>query len=99
MNISDMLFCFNDQCFNIETIRMSSKKIVHISNEGYFIRPYVHQEYIHSMKDGNILTNEKLHEQLIELKPIDNQWNQSVYVSPSGGSGRKRLFFHYKDKF
>ncbi|CAF4651037.1 unnamed protein product [Rotaria sp. Silwood1] len=89
MNISGMLFCFNDQCFNIETIRISSNKIVNISNRGYFIRPYVHQEYIHSMKDGSILTKEKLHEQLIELKSIDKQWNQNIYVASSGGSGGK----------
>ncbi|CAF3692881.1 unnamed protein product [Rotaria sp. Silwood1] len=89
MNISGMLFCFNDQCFNIGTIRISSNKIVNISNRGYFIRPYVHQEYIHSMKDGSILTKEKLHEQLIELKSIDKQWNQNIYVASSGGSGGK----------
>ncbi|CAF3775099.1 unnamed protein product [Rotaria sp. Silwood1] len=93
MNISGMLFCFNDQCFNIGMIRMSPNKIVNISNGGYFIRPYVHREYIHSMKDGSILNKEKLHEQLIELKSIDNQWNKSVYLSSSGGSGGKRLFF------
>ncbi|CAF3317996.1 unnamed protein product [Rotaria sp. Silwood2] len=45
------------------------------------------------MNDGSILTKEKLHEQLIELKSIDKQWNQSVYISSSGGSGGKRLFF------
>jgi phenylacetate-coenzyme A ligase PaaK-like adenylate-forming protein len=93
MNLSGMLFCFNDQCFNIGMIRMSPNKIVNISHGGYYIRPYVHREYIHSMNDGKILTKEKLHEQLIQLKSIDNQWNQSVYVSSSGGSGGKRLFF------
>ncbi|CAF1343522.1 unnamed protein product [Rotaria sp. Silwood1] len=93
MNISGMLFCFNDQCFNIGMIRMSPNKIVNISNGGYFIRPYVHREYIHSMEDGSILNKEKLHEQLVELKSIDNQWNKSVYLSSSGGSGGKRLFF------
>jgi phenylacetate-coenzyme A ligase PaaK-like adenylate-forming protein len=93
MNLSGMLFCFNDQCFNMGMIRMSPNKIVNISHGGCYIRPYVHREYIHSMNDGKILTKEKLHEQLIELKSRDNQWNQSVYVSSSGGSGGKRLFF------
>lgn len=93
MNLSGMLFCLNDQCFNMGIIRMSPNKIVNISHGGYYIRPYVHQEYIHQMNDGNILTKETLHKQLSELKFLDNQWNQSVYVSSSGGSGGKRLFF------
>ncbi|CAF4701857.1 unnamed protein product, partial [Rotaria sp. Silwood2] len=70
MNMSGLLLCFNNQCFNIGIIRLSPNKIVNISNGGYFIHPYVHQEYIHSMNDGSILTKEKLHEQLIELKSI-----------------------------
>jgi phenylacetate-coenzyme A ligase PaaK-like adenylate-forming protein len=93
MNLVGMLICFNDQCFNMGVIRLSPNKIVNISHGGYYIRPYVHREYIHSMNDGTILTKKKLHEQLIQLKSIDNQWNQSVYVSSSGGSGGKRLFF------
>ncbi|CAF1280194.1 unnamed protein product [Rotaria sordida] len=93
MNLSGLLLCFNDQCFNIGIIRLSPNKIVNISNRGYFIRPYVHREYIHSMNDRSILTKEKVHEQLIELKSIDNQWNQSAYISASGGSGGKHLYF------
>jgi len=93
MNLAGMLLCFNDQSFNMGIIRMSPNKIVNISHGGHYIRPYVHKECIHSMKDGKILTKEKLHEQLIQLKSIDNQWNQNVYVSSSGGSGGKRLFF------
>jgi phenylacetate-coenzyme A ligase PaaK-like adenylate-forming protein len=93
MNLSGMLFCFHDQCFNMGIVRVSPNKIVNISCGGYYIRPYVHREHIHSMKTGSILTKENLHKQLIELKSNDNQWNQSVYVSSSGGSGGKRLFF------
>lgn len=93
MNLTGMLICFNDECFNMGIIRMSPNKIVNISHGGYYIRPYVHQEFIHSMNDGTILTKDKLHEQLIQLKSIDNQWNKSVYLSSSGGSGGKRLFF------
>jgi phenylacetate-CoA ligase len=73
---------------------MSSNKIVNISHGGSYIRPYVHQEYIHSTNNNqNILTKEKLHEQLTQLKSFDNRWNQNVYISSSGGSGGKRLFF------
>ncbi|CAF4185696.1 unnamed protein product [Adineta steineri] len=74
-------------------IRMAPNKIVNISRGGHYIRPYVHQQSIHSIKNGNILTKEKLHEQLLELKTTDKYWNHSVYLSSSGGSGGKRLFF------
>ncbi len=59
---------------------MSPNKIVNISHGGHYIRPYVHKEYIHSMNDGSILTKDKLHEQLTQLKSLDNQWNRKVYV-------------------
>ncbi|CAF4233287.1 unnamed protein product, partial [Adineta steineri] len=93
MNLCGMLLCFNEQCFNMGIIRMAPNKIVNISRGGYYILPFVHQQYIHSMNDKSILTKEKLHEQLIELKTTDKYWNQSVYLSSSGGSGGKRLFF------
>ncbi|CAF3459328.1 unnamed protein product [Rotaria socialis] len=93
MNLSGMLFCFDDQCFNMGIIRISPNKIVNISHGGNYIRPYIHHEHIHSMNDKSILTKEKLHEQLVALKSIDNRWNQNVYVSSSGGSGGKSLFF------
>ncbi|UJR35039.1 hypothetical protein I4U23_027815 [Adineta vaga] len=93
MNLCGMLLCFNEHCFNMGVIRMAPNKIVNISRGGYYIRPYVHQQLIHTMNDGSILIKENLHEQLTQTKLYDNQWNQSVYISSSGGSGGKRLFF------
>ncbi|CAF1010630.1 unnamed protein product [Adineta ricciae] len=93
MNLCGMLFCFNEYCFNMGIIRMAEKKIVNISRGGHYIRPYVHQQSVHSMKNGDILSKEVLHEQLIKMKLFDNQWNRSVYISSSGGSGGKQLYF------
>ncbi|CAF1527997.1 unnamed protein product, partial [Adineta steineri] len=93
MNLCGMLLCFNKHCFNMGAIRMAPNKIVNISRGGHYILPFVHQQYIHCMNDKSILTKEKLHEQLLELKTTDKYWNQSVYLSSSGGSGGKRLFF------
>ena len=93
MNLSGMLFCINDLSFNLGIIRLSPNKIVNISHGGFYIRPYVHQHLIHSLPNETILTKDRLHEQLIQWKILDDRWNKNVYVSSSGGSGGKRLFF------
>ena len=91
LNLSGMLFCFHNQTFNLGMIRISPNDIVNISDGGFYIRPYVHRAEIHSNR--TILTKDELHEQLLRNQSIDSQWNRSVYVSSSGGSGGKRLFF------
>ena len=93
MNLSGMLFCCNNHCFNTGPIRLSPNKIVHISTGGYFIRPFVHRRYVHCSEQSKILTKTELHEQLELFKWAHQHWNRSVYVSSSGGSGGKRLFF------
>ncbi|CAF3432800.1 unnamed protein product [Rotaria socialis] len=93
MNLSGMLFCCNDHCFNIGPIRLSPNKIVNICNGGCFIRPFVHRRHVHCSAEGEILTKTKLHEQLQLFRLTHQQWNQNIYFSSSGGSGGKRLFF------
>ena len=93
MNLVGMLCCVNEHCFNLGVIRMSTKKIVNISHGGHYIRPYVHRGQLHSSNTGHVLTKDQLHEQILSLKCIDSQWNKNVYLSSSGGSGGKRLFF------
>ena len=93
MNLSGMLFCCNDQCFNIGPIRLSPNKIVNICNGGCFIRPFVHRRHIYCSTNDEILTKTQLHEQLQSSRLTNKNWNQSIYFSSSGGSGGKRLFF------
>ncbi|CAF3704322.1 unnamed protein product [Rotaria sp. Silwood1] len=93
MNLSGMLFCCNNNCFNLGPIRLSPNKIVNISNGGYFIRPFVHRRYVHCSEQSEILTKAKLHEQLEMSRLTQPYWNRNVYLSSSGGSGGKRLFF------
>lgn len=93
MNLSGMLFCSNNHCFNIGPIRLSPNKIVNICHGGSFIRPYVSRRHIHCSKDGEILTKTELHNQLETIKSSHKHWNRNVYISSSGGSGGKRLFF------
>jgi phenylacetate-coenzyme A ligase PaaK-like adenylate-forming protein len=93
MNLSGMLFCCNHHCFNIGPIRLSQNKIVHICNGGYYIRPFVHRRYVHRSEQNKILTKTELHKQLELSRWSHQHWNRGVYVSSSGGSGGKRLFF------
>ncbi|CAF3718455.1 unnamed protein product [Rotaria sp. Silwood1] len=94
MNLSGMLFCCNNLFFNLGLIRLSPNKIVNICNGGYFIRPFVYRRYIHcSYEQDEILTKAKLHEQLELSRLTQTHWNRSVYLSSSGGSGGKRLYF------
>lgn len=88
-----MLFCFDNQTFNLGIIRISPNEIVNISDGGFSIRPYAHRHHLHSNENGDILSKEQLHQQLVQMKSLDRQWNRSVYISSSGGRGGKRLFF------
>ncbi|CAF4199459.1 unnamed protein product [Rotaria sp. Silwood2] len=93
MNLSGMLFCCNNHTFNLGPIRLSSNKIVNICHGGYFIRPFVHRRHIHCSEQGEILTKAELHKQLKLSRLNQPHWNRNVYLSSSGGSGGKRLFF------
>ncbi|CAF1088168.1 unnamed protein product [Rotaria sordida] len=93
MNLSGMLFCSNNRCFNLGPIRLSPNKIVNICHGGYFIRPFIHRRYVYCSEQDEILTKTKLHEQLALSRLTHSHWNRNVYLSSSGGSGGKRLFF------
>lgn len=93
MNISANLYFFNEHCFNIGLFRLSPQKVVTVSHGGYFIRPYVHRAQVFSTKDASVLSKAELSKELSELRSTDNRWNQNVYVSASGGSAGKRLYF------
>ena len=94
MNISGTLFCVNEHFFNLGILRLSTNKIVNISHGGFYIRPYIHRQLIHSsMSNQTILSKDQLHQQLIHWKILDNRWNKNIYASSSGGSGGKRLYF------
>ncbi|CAF1042506.1 unnamed protein product, partial [Didymodactylos carnosus] len=91
MNIVGMFFCFNQQCFNMGIIRMSNESVVNISDGGYYIRPFV-RRHVYRDPCGGILTKSALHEQILSRNGDDDRWKH-MYLSSSGGSGGKRLFF------
>ena len=93
MNLVGLLICFNTRCYQMGIIRMSPQKIVNISHGGSFSRCFIPVEHQHRPADGHLLSKEELHRQLLASKSLDPEWNRHVYLSSSGGTGGKNLYF------